>query len=216
MGRRVYVRAVLDLDRLVRRLHQPPKLPLYIRLRDDHIAKLVDGRIGRVVPRGKVAVVDAFAIPTRIRRRVRCKPKLPELQIPRLETRQTVLLALVEPKVAARPEQADMTEPLALWNGGQSRIETEDVESCASRSAPVLLATRSCMGTYHNHSRRTGASPRHGPSSGRPHSEAALPSANAARWIESRTHAPRMGTVYLLDRSHSQRVSEVGDLLNDE
>ena len=138
MSRRVHVRTILNLHRLVRRLHKPPKFPLDIRLRDNHIAKLVDGRIGGVVPHGKVAIVDAFAVSARIRRRMRCEPKLPELQIPRLETRQTVLLALVEPKVATRPKQANMTEPLALWNGGQSRIETEDVETYVNESISVV------------------------------------------------------------------------------
>ena len=123
MCRRVYIRAILHLDRLGRRLHQPPKFQLDVVLGNHHVPETVGVRVADTCARRRIGAVKQARL-----RGVTQEPQTPELTISRLETRQAVLLALIEPEITARAKQADVTEPLAPRDVRERRVEAEHVE----------------------------------------------------------------------------------------
>jgi hypothetical protein len=114
MSGRVNIGAVFNLDRINLRLHKAPEL-------------FLDVGLGHSDPVIRVRELVALA-PLRLWRRVTLEPHLPELIVTCLETRQTVLLSLIKPVVAASPEEASVTEPLALRDGLKRGVKTEHVE----------------------------------------------------------------------------------------
>ena len=124
MSRGVHISTILHLYRLRRRLHQPPKLELDIVLGNHHVPKAVRIRVARTRTRRRIGAIQRARL-----RGVTQEPEAPELAVASLETRQAVLLALVEPEVAARSEEAVVAEPLAARDVREGRVEAEHVES---------------------------------------------------------------------------------------
>jgi hypothetical protein len=64
---------------------------------------------------------------------MRGPPPSAELKIARLETRETVFLALIKAEIATSAKKTNVAKPLPLWNGGQRGVETKDVKSCGNK-----------------------------------------------------------------------------------
>jgi hypothetical protein len=64
---------------------------------------------------------------------MRAPPPSTELKIARLETRETVFLALIKAEIATSAKKTDVAKPLPFWNSGQRGVETKDVKSFGNK-----------------------------------------------------------------------------------
>jgi hypothetical protein len=115
----MYICAVLNLDRFVRRSDKAPELILDIVLSDQNITKLVGDAL---------IDVDIHCICAGIWRMF-LKPCAPKLKVPCLEARETVFFSFVEAIVAASARETCITKPLLLWYTLQGWVKAEHVES---------------------------------------------------------------------------------------
>lgn len=115
---RMNIRPILDFNRVVRGLDEPPELALHVVLRDYFTYNSIGLRSLRVGIRA-----------LRVVWRMRIEPHLLEISSALLKAREAVVFAFIESVV--RVEQASMTEPLTLRYGRDWGADTVRVESCA-------------------------------------------------------------------------------------
>lgn len=116
----MYISTILDFHRFIRRLYKAPEFILYVVLGYERISNAIHRRVIKI--RGRWG-----------RWRMRGPPSSAKLKVARLETRQAVFLSFIKTKITTSAKEADMAEPLPLWNRGQRGVKAKYVESCDNK-----------------------------------------------------------------------------------